>query len=97
MKLDKDDFPHEPEVFILLNQKREKETNLQAKYADLPSNLVIIEVDSKNTFEGNAKELKALSSFAFPSKVFFESTSMITRLDGRSAYFACKLVSFSLF
>ena len=40
--------------------EREKETNLQAKYADLPSNLVIIEVDSKNTFEGNAKELKAL-------------------------------------
>lgn len=71
MKLDKDDFPHEPEVFILLNQKREKETNLQAKYADLPSNLVIIEVDSKNTFEGNAKELKAL-------KIIYQNSEEIT-------------------
>ena len=62
VSLDQDRLSLEPQLFILLKQNKVKQVNLNQKYKELPSNILIIEVNSKNLFESNAKELKALKS-----------------------------------
>ena len=62
VNLDQDQLSLEPELYILLKQNKVKQADLNNKYKELPSNILIIEVNSKNLFESNAKELKALKS-----------------------------------
>ena len=62
VNLDQDLLSLEPELYILLKQNKVKQADLNNKYKELPSNILIIEVNSKNLFESNAKELKALKS-----------------------------------
>ena len=60
--LDKNNHSLEPKLYILLKQNKIKQSELNKKFNELPSNILVIEVDSKKTFEGNAKELKALKT-----------------------------------
>ena len=62
VNLDQDQPSLEPELYILLKQNKVKQADLNNKYKELPSNILIIEVNSKNLFESNARELKALKS-----------------------------------
>ena len=62
MGLEENSYSLEPELYILLKQNKVKQSDIVKKYKDLPSNILIIEVNSKNTFESNAKELKALKN-----------------------------------
>ena len=62
VNLDQAQLSSEPQLFILLKQNKVKQVNLNRKYKELPLNILVIEVNSKNLFESNAKELKALKS-----------------------------------
>ena len=62
VNLDNDSYSSEPELYILLKQNKVKEKDLSIKYKELPSSVLILEVNSKNIFDSNAKELKALKN-----------------------------------
>ena len=67
-EMDESNYPNRPELFIILNQNRIKQKDLKEKYASLPKNILVIEVNSKEKFEGNAKELKALRNIYLNSE-----------------------------
>ena len=67
-EMDESKYPERPELFIILNQNRIKQKDLKEKYASLPKNILVIEVNSKEKFEGNAKELKALRNIYLNSE-----------------------------
>ena len=62
VNLDDDSYSLEPKLFILLKQNKVKEKVLSKKIKELPSNILVLEVNSKNIFDSNAKELKALKN-----------------------------------
>ena len=67
-EMDESNYPNRPELFIILNQNRIKQKDLKEKYVSLPKNILVIEVNSKEKFEGNAKELKALRNIYLNSE-----------------------------
>ena len=56
--LDENNYPTEPKLFIVLNQNKIKAKDLKDRYSKLPKNILVIEVDSKEKFEGMQKSLK---------------------------------------
>ena len=68
MEMDENSYTSKPQLFIILNQNRVKQKVLADKYSLLPKNILIIEVNSKDKFEGNAKELKALRNIYLNSE-----------------------------
>ena len=66
--LNEENYPTEPELFIVLNQNKVKTKDLKEKYSKLPKNILVIDVNSKEKFEGNAKELKALRNIYLNSE-----------------------------
>ena len=63
--IDPDQLSLEPELYILLKQNKVKQADLNNKYKELPSNILIIEVNSKNLFESNAKGSKRLNHLQY--------------------------------
>lgn len=93
VNLDQAQLSSEPQLFILLKQNKVKQVNLNRKYKELPLNILVIEVNSKNLFESNAKELKALKSIYKTSEEITNDPIAKKEISDQIDYLERRLIS----